>query len=205
MSNVLKVNSKTKVNVQLFEDYKQKNFKIPSPEELIEKKIQKSFEEGYAKGFADGKEETKNNYQTEIEKIQSNVQNILTNIDKSLSEVEKSLSKKVFMLSVSISEKIILREVENKSIIEESIKKAFKKLSGAVQLTVKVSQQEFEFVKDLIKEENQDTFRRVNIESDERLQPGECVVESEIGNVSTRFDAQLEEIVKDFEKYYSGI
>ncbi len=205
MSNVLKVNSKTKVNVQLFENYGKENFKVPTPEEILEKKVRMSFEEGYEKGLSDGKKEMEEKYSSEIERIKEEVNNLFESVDTSLKGLEKVLSEKVFHLSVAIAEKIIDREVENKSTIEENIKKALKKLSGAVRLTVKVNPGETEYAKRIIAEENKETFRQISLETDERLNAGECIVESEIGNVSTKFDNQLEEIVKDFEKYFAGI
>ncbi len=205
MSNVLKVNSRTKVNVQLFNGYGQKNFKIPSPEEVMEKKIQSAFQDGYEKGLRDGKEEVQKAYEEKIASMRTEVEAILNKVDKHLDDLEKVIAKKVFELSTAIAEKIIVREVETKTTIEENVKRALKKLSGAARITVKINPQELDSVKEIIEEENRNSFKRINIEADERIEMGECIVESEIGNVSARFEDQLEEIVNDFEKYFSEI
>ena len=205
MSNVLKVGAKTKVNVQLFENYGGKNFKIPTQEEIIEKKVREAFQDGYLKGKQEGEEETKQYYEAEIKKLQENSKNFVQAIEEKLDNLEKSLSKIVFDLSIGIAEKIIQREVQTRSTVKENVEVALKKLSGATNLTVKVNPEELGVVKEIIEEQKRNTFKHITIEADERIEIGECIVESEMGNVSAQFSAQLEEIIKDFEKYYSGV
>ncbi len=205
MSNVLKLNKKTKLNVQVSEEFLKEKVKIPTQEEILKNKIKEAFDEGYRKGAHEKEKELIEEFNSQLRNITQQIHTFFDNVEAKLEEYEKNLSKNVFYLSVSIAEKIIGREVSEKTIIEENLEKAIKKIAGGTSIIIRMNPGELELVKKKLDGELVSSFDKIHFEPDKRIAPGECILESGLGNVDTRIKSQLEEIVKVFEQYFQVI
>ncbi len=205
MSNVLKLNKKTKLNIQVSDEFLKEKVKIPSQEEIMKNKIQEAFNDGYQKGAAEKEQELIEQFNAQLGNISREIKKFFENLEIKLDEYEKNLSKNVFYLSVKIAEKIIGREIREKTIIEVNIEKALKKIAGGAAITIRINPKELELVKKKLDDEPVRSFDKIHFEPDERIAPGECILESQLGNVDTRIDSQIEEIVKSFEQYFQVI
>jgi len=205
MSNVLKLNKKTKLNVQVSKEFLKEKVKIPSQEEILKNKINEAYKEGFNKGAHEKEKELLEQFNIQLEQINRKLHLFFENLEKKLEDYEKSLSRNVFYLSVSLAEKIIHREIKEKTIIEENIEKAMQKIAGGVSITIRMNPAELDLVKNKLNSDVVHSLEKIHFEADDRLQEGECILESDLGNVDTRIKSQIEEIVKTFEQYFQVI
>ncbi len=203
MSDRIIINSRSgSVNFKLrnhFED----SFLEPEESEIVlqqkrfEEQLQKKYDEGYQDGYGLAQNELSKKYDVQLAEKYNELNNLISGIDEKMKEYENLFSNKVIDFSFFISEKVIRREIQNKSIIKNSLSEAVKKVLGANSLIIKLNPDEIE----VISKENEqllssNSFSKISFEPDERVEPGGCIVESEIGSVDARISSQLNEIKK---------
>lgn len=200
MSNVLKVNagkSKPQVKVISGEESVQEEREIES--------VQKRIEEAYKKGFNDGQQklrrELEKDYSDKLYKKYEEVYNILSAYDQQMEEFEAEFEKLVINTAIEISKKIVQREIEKETLINENLKSAISKIIGANEVKIRLNPSDLEqlneFSKNLL---NNSSFNKIKFEPDDRIEMGGCLVETEIGNVDARISSQLEELRKKLEE-----
>ncbi len=202
MSNVIKLNNAKKLNVQLLDDISRQNLHVPSPEEVMRKKMEQSFQEGYAQGREEAERELKAHYENELLTAYSTVREIAENVENKLKVIERNFGENIFYLSLKIAEKIIRQNIELKTNIVENLKTALNQVVGASQINVRINSGELNYIKENISSDSSLPLSKIKFEEDPGIQKGECVVESEIGNVDLRVKSQLEELQKHFETFF---
>jgi len=99
-----------------------------------------------------------------------------------------------------IAEKIIKREIEQKSIITEILEQNLSKVIGANEITIKLNPAEYKIVEKTSKEYLSSIgISKIRFEQNESITKGGCLIETEIGNLDARIDSQLNEILKILE------
>jgi flagellar assembly protein FliH len=170
---------------------------IPSLEETHDKQLMQKYELGFADGREQMKKELEQNYQHKLLEQKKMLQEVITSVDEKLVEYDRQFETIVLNLAFLVSEKIIKREIEIKSTIDETLKFALKKVLGANKVIIKLNQKDLEHLKSNAEGIfNDDIFSRITFESDERIEAGGCLVETEIGNVESRINTQLAELKK---------
>ena len=175
MSDVIKVNTRSKkLNVKL-KDFPEANSLITeSEEDYFQAQIDKSFE----KGFEDGKNETLNSLKEEFsQKISENfelVNNIASQLNQKMTAYENEFEQLLLEFSVTIAEKIIRREIENKSTVVDVLKDSIKKIQGADALSIKINPEDYRLI-----EESKDTIdvgllSKIKFEESENIEKGGC-------------------------------
>ena len=171
-----------------------------SEEDYFQAQIDKSFE----KGFEDGKNEALNSLQEEFsQKISQNfelVNNIASKLDQKIIAYENEFGQLLLELSLAIAEKIVRREIENKSPIVEVLKDSIKKIQGANDLCIKLNPEDYRLIeqtKDVI---NIELFSKIKFEESENIENGGCFIQTEIGDIDARISVQLSELKKELDK-----
>ena len=92
------------------------------------------------------------------------------------------------------------RELENKTIIEETLQKSIHKIIGANEIIVKINPSDFELIN------SNNTMQKINpgithikFEAVNNIEKGGCFIETEIGNLDVRISSQINEIIKALE------
>ena len=199
MSNILKVNPKKKVNVKLHSADKVENF----VGENDYKTIQQQVDDSYNKGFADGRDSAENEFGQRFEvKINENkkqYENIILQINGELESYEKIFEKLVVDTAFVIAEKIVRDKVEERSIINETLTEALKKVLGANKFLVKLNPKDIELIntesKNMMKEA---ALSKIKYESDDSVDVGGCLIETDIGSADGRISSQLAELKRAF-------
>ncbi|MDH7604719.1 MAG: FliH/SctL family protein [Melioribacter sp.] len=200
MSNVLKVTAgKAKPIV-----------KVLSGEESIQEEreaesIQKRIEDAYKKGFNDGQQKLRRDLEKEFSeklyKKYEEVFNILSAYDQRMEEFETAFESLVINTAYEISKKILQREIEIATLINENLKAAISKIIGANEVKIRLNPDDLdklnEYSKNLL---NNSSFNKIKFEPDNRIEKGGCLVETEIGNVDARISSQLDELRKKLEE-----
>lgn len=201
MSDVIKVNLRSKkMNVKMNDFPETNSLTAESEEDYFQAQIDKSFE----KGFEDGKNEALNSLQEEFsQKISQNfdlVNNIASKLDQKIIAYENEFGQLLLELSVAIAEKIVRREIENKSPIVEVLKDSIKKIQGANDLCIKLNPEDYRLIeqtKDVI---NIELFSKIKFEESENIENGGCFIQTEIGDIDARISVQLSELKKELDK-----
>jgi flagellar assembly protein FliH len=175
---------------KLIEDAKQYCQQLQSTAE------REGFEQGKNLGLEAGKQEAG----ALMQQAMTLINRILEERRKVYEEVEPQVAD----LALKIAEKIINTEVTlNNEIVLNLIKSNLDKIRDREEIIIRVSQDDYPYVK-----EHEDDLRRMldgvkkfRIEADGVIDKGGCMLETNLGNLDSRIDFQLEIMKKAFEYY----
>ncbi|MDP3150707.1 MAG: FliH/SctL family protein [Ignavibacteria bacterium] len=201
MSNVLQLNVKPKkLNFTIKNASYEEMLDVSNKENSLEAQLMKKYELGFSDGRDQMRKELEQNYQHKLFEQKKMLQEVVATIDKKIVDYDRQFELMVLNLAFLVSEKIIKREIENKSIIDDNLKFALKKVLGANKVIIKLNQKDLEHLRTNSEGMfNDDIFSKITFEPDERIERGGCLVETEIGNVESRINTQLAELKKQLE------
>lgn len=167
--------------------------------------LKRQLDDYYRMGFREGQEKIRRDleqdYSNKLIRKYEEVYNILQQYDENLLDLEKAFESLVIETSYEISKKIVHREIEERTIINESVKAAINKIIGANEIRLKMNPSDIEALtvdsKNMI---NSSSFNKIKIEGDERIEKGGCLIETEIGNVDARVSTQITELKRKLEE-----
>ncbi len=198
MSDVVKISVKSKkvkaVVGQLTEEIIERDEKLEE-KDIINEQLEEKYKKGFQEGYEKAKEELEKTYTDKLVEQSKEFYIILSSFEEKLKTYENELTKIIINTSVKIAEKILDKELEKKSIIDNTLKNSLSKILGANEMMIKLNPKDYELLEknELIKK--LDTgLAKIKIKKDENIKIGGCVVESEIGNVDSRISTMLEEI-----------
>ncbi len=168
-------------------------------EETSQKKLQMEYERGFNDGYKQGAEEVENKYEQLIIEKNEEFYEILKKFEEKIEEYENAFTETVIKLASVISKKILKREIENESIIEQTISEALGQVIAADNIIVKINPDDLHLIESESGSERNLKFSKIRFETDPAIEKGGCFVETEIGNVDARINAQLDEIIKHLE------
>jgi flagellar assembly protein FliH len=209
MSSVIKLNiNSKKIRARVsdsnndangFTEYSQ-SLKKEAIETATRKEVDEAYENGYVKGKQEVTEKLEQFYEAELLRKTEDFYKIISSIEEQIKTYENDFHKLVITSTKKISEKIIGRELENKTIIEESLQKSIHKIIGANEIIIKINPSDFELIN------SNNTMQKINhgitnikFEAVDNIEKGGCFVETEIGNLDARISSQINEIVKNLE------
>lgn len=196
MSDVIKLNGKSSNST-----VKLASFRSTSVQEDEHDVFKRQLEEYYRMGFREGQEkirrEIEQNYMDKLSKKYEEVYNVLHGYDENLEVYEKAFEGLVIETAFELAKKIVQREVESQSIINENVKTAINKIIGANEVRLKFHPKDLDELTEASKNIiHSSSFNKIKIEADERIEQGGCLIETEIGNVDARISTQLNELKK---------
>jgi flagellar assembly protein FliH len=207
MSSVLKLKSKPK-NFKTELDKEQFiNAEKEIETQLIQKQeMQLRYEKAFGEGYENAKKELQNEFENQLIKKSEEFYKILSSFEGKLADYDSSLPEIISSVSLMVAEKIVSSHLENKSIINETIKKAVQKILGANEIIIKINTGDYE----LLNSSNNISFidntnTKVKFEISDKISPGGCLIESEIGNVDARIASQFEEMMRTFRNNFENI
>jgi flagellar assembly protein FliH len=160
-------------------------------------------DEAYRKGRSDGLQEGLARGEEKSNAICRQFNGLILDTQSRRAEVFRKAELEVVELALAIAHRVIAVQADmTPEIIVDSVRKAVKLLLEKSSLVVKVSPQQEAFVRENLDKlyEIDDGIQRIEIESDRRVNPGGCVVETESGNVDARIETQLENIADALRK-----
>lgn len=198
MSDVLQLNVKPKkLNFTIKNASYEEMSDVSNKENTLEAKLMQKYELGFSDGRDQMRKEFEQSYQRKLFEQKKMLQEVVATIDQKIVDYDRQFELMVLNLAFLVSEKIIKREIENKSIIDDTLKFALKKVLGANKVIIKLNQKDLEHLRTNSEGMfNDDIFSKITFEPDERIERGGCLVETEIGNVESRINTQLAELKK---------
>lgn len=154
--------------------------------------LQQARESGYKEGFEKGLLDAQREYEKLLEELE--VQKVM--ILKERENMLKELEDKILLLIPHILEKVLEREINDKSFLDQYIKNAVLQLSIRSNLAIKVSEDDYEYVTNKLDEilRGVDGVDRVDVKIDKALKSGDVVIETPYGFVETGIKMRLEKI-----------
>lgn len=171
--------------------------------EILEKSKIEGHDEGHKEGYELGYNEGKSIYQAEI----NDALQIKRDAVETYKNMIDSVEAEVIEIVISSIEKILNKTIgDDQSYIEGVIKSALEKCAFTTELTLRVSEEDYEYAnsiknKIVILVENIDDLI---IKADPALVIGSCVIDTVSGSVDSSVWSQFEQIKDIFEEMLKG-
>lgn len=166
---------------------------------LVNESYQKGLREGDQGGYNRGLDEGK----AEARRIIGQIQPLLTEIVKRKNEIYLSAEEDIRKLAMIIAEKVIGTQAQCcQELVLDTVKRSLPLLLERSRLTIKVAPEQEQFMNDnfgRILDMDKD-LKEVKIESDRRISPGGCILETSSGRVDARIEKQLEVLTTALQK-----
>ncbi|KAF0151640.1 MAG: flagellar assembly protein FliH [Ignavibacteria bacterium] len=200
MSNVIKLTSRSNRPSLKVAGIGAVNTKEDEPD-LLKKQLDDYYKTGFREGQEKARRDLEQDYSNKLIRKYQEVFNILQQYDENLLDLEKSFESLVIETAYEISKKIVQREIEDRTVINENVKAAINKIIGANEVRLKMNPADIEALsidsKNML---NSSSFNKIKIEGDERIEKGGCLIETEIGNVDARISTQITELKRKLEE-----
>jgi flagellar assembly protein FliH len=214
MSSVIKLNARPdKIKLKFSEDPQElinaEAKRAEEEEKRKQDKLKRELEAQYKAGYDEGVNSVKEEFEQKfLEKAQINEENFKqfsAAVTQLLSAYDSSLDQIITDVSLSIAEKVIRHELEDKSDIIPLVKDSVKKVLGANEITLKVNPEDIsERLTEELNKSFEDGFAKIKIEKDERIEKGGCYIQTDIGSVDARLQTQLSELRRNLEKSFNA-
>jgi len=151
----------------------------------------------YERGFREGYETAWQSFQQQV-KLNTESLNRFAQIVEQLTQEQKRLQQEidsaVIALALAIAERIIKREVQlDETIVLKQIKDAIKRVIGVERVKIRIHPEDEKTIREHKPEllMAADSVREAIIETDEKVERGGCILESDSGNIDARLTTQL--------------
>lgn len=215
MSDVIKLNIKSKNLRAVIADSVDNNDGFTELPEVIEREKQEhahkiELENEYKKGFEEGKidatEHLKKIHSEDLLKQSQNFYSIISTFEEKLKIFENDFHSLVINVAEKIAAKIVEKEIEHKSTLEQILEKNLRKIIGANDIVIKLNPEDNSRIQKSSKEYlTSSGITKIRFEANENIQIGGCLIESEIGNLDARIETQINEIIKALENHFNSI
>jgi flagellar assembly protein FliH len=168
---------------------------------------QKGLEEGVEKGAREGRRQADEHYARALEAVQERIAGMFEKVESEQNNFFNRCRHSMLQLSKEISRKIIGAELSTRDdIICRVIKRALSYIADKQRLIVRVAENDYETVSG-----NKDFWMPVlervsdiQIETDERLEKGSCIIESNGGKADARIPLQLDDMIAVVERAWEN-
>ncbi|MBX3043845.1 MAG: hypothetical protein KIT33_13810 [Candidatus Kapabacteria bacterium] len=157
-------------------------------------------QEAYDKGFSDGHEAAGIAYQNEVEKYKDWIGGFDTLSQELRSEFSRFIVKmeeSVVPSAILIAKHILMREIElDSEVVLQQAKKAIRSIDEEAILRISVNPGELEILKSAKSSLISDKAiaRKIEINADEHINKGGCIITTSAGIIDASIEAQLEKI-----------
>ena len=212
MSDVVKLNIRSKgIKAIISEDLGQGDRFLDLPKVLEREKqehahkieLENEFQRGYQKGREEATSELEKKHSEDLLNQSKDFYNIISSLEEKFSSFEKSFHKMVIHISGKIAEKVLSNEFKYDSTVEKILVQNLGKIIGANDIIIKLNPKDYELIQKSNKEYlGSSGITKIKFESNENIQLGGCLVESEIGNLDARVESRISELLKALENNY---
>ena len=177
--------------------------------EILEKALERTRENAFQAGYEEGRNSSLNDMESRIKELSSDFTQMVQGLDDQFKELFNFQEKTLLKLSLRIAEKILYEEFCHKKEVTDFLAKMLKKILMEMMEQKKITV----FLNpDWLKELNRDEFmdhielplhKNIQFVEDDKLNPGECLVESEDYFIDTTLNHQLELMENHLRQEYS--
>jgi flagellar assembly protein FliH len=163
------------------------------PEDESEK-ADSMVEEAFTKGMEQGRSEIRMAFKEKVDQSIFALQTAIEEFNRLREKDLQQMEAETVRLALAIIKKVIGIESSNGEIITHVVKQAMQKVSDPRSLTLRINPSDMKTVKKFndvnpLESEMPSTFQ---LEEDETILQGGCIIETKLGNVDARIDRQIE-------------
>jgi flagellar assembly protein FliH len=178
---------------------------VAHSEDIIRRAKQRAYEierEAYEKGFEQGEKDGIELGGKKVDKVLSRVEELLKEIQTHKVRFIAENEKEILNLIGRVAERVVKGSVLlDREVIRKTILEAFSLVSDSSEVTVKVSEEDLEYVKEMRPEffKKIEGLEAIVMQADPTVTRGGCILEARSGTVDARLEKQLEKIVSVLE------
>ncbi len=173
----------------------------------FEQQLREEYKRGNAEGFETGKKAAVDYLQKEFDRQVKETRESLIALSKSINEeyqqFQRNMERIILRLAIAIAEKIIKKSiVEDSSIVISQVREALKRVLGVERLKIRVHPDDEVKIREARENlmASVDSLKEILLEVDEKVDRGDCILESESGNVDARLSTQLRTLTAALEE-----
>jgi len=166
------------------------------------KKADEIERDAYEKGFAQGQKDGYELGGKKLDKVLASIEDILKELAEYKARFVKENETEILALVRRIAECVVKGTVRvDNDVVQRNILEAFTLVSDPTEVTLRVSEEDLEHVKELRPGffEQIEGLNGLTMEADPTVVRGGCILEAKSGNVDGRLETQLETIVSAME------
>lgn len=166
---------------------------LPSGQFMADEELQRQLSEAYERGLIDGKSLAERGLLNVFKGLRTAAEDLSRLREKVLRDSEDDMLD----LVVAIAQKVILQEVQSdRMVVLRVIKAAISSLNDLDEIVIKVNPDDYALLTTSQSEALQRELAtiRFTLKPDSGIHVGSCNVETELGTVDARLEAQLEEL-----------
>ena len=155
-------------------------------------------QKGYAKGLAEGEARGRAAFEKNLSDLRASVAETVRQFAEQRENYFQSVESEVVQLALSIARKILHREAQiDPLLLTGIVRVALDSLNEDTQVRLRSNPQEVPFWRDYFDQATQ-IARRPEMIGDASLEPGCCVLETELGSTRISMETQIKEIEQGF-------
>lgn len=167
--------------------------------ELSTEEIQNQVQSAYDKGFEDGQQITQMALTEEFRKMEAwvkRIDEVISNLQQEFSLRIRSLKDIIVPIALKISEHIIKSELKtNPAIVEKQVEKSLEVIDNEKVFELRLNPSDVEILKSVGSILLSDPkLEGVEIVPDPSVEPGGCILETEVGRIDATISSQLKKV-----------
>lgn len=174
---------------------------VPSPESAHVSTVEAVRRDEYQRGLIEGRRQAevslKASHEESLETERRRVDDLLKGMTDQLTNLSALSEQAVIKFAFGVAERIIRKEVViDRQMVVDQIKDGIRRVVGVANVKVRIHPSDLAFVREQknVIQASGDAIREIVVEGDENLEPGDCIIESEMGNIDARISTQLKQI-----------
>lgn len=197
MSNVLKINKDSKLNVKVRGMNGNAISDAESEQNQMQLQVHNAYERGYNEGYKKAADELEKKYDETLQNRFAELENFLKSVDEKVLSYDDTFNNVVVELAFVVAEKIVRESIERKPVVNKTLYESMKKVLGANNVIIKLNENDLKNLNSESKNLLTDaSFSKIKFEVDDTIESGGCLIETDIGNVDGRITTQLKELKK---------
>jgi len=162
---------------------------------------QQGFDEGLEKGLIQGDKAGSERTAQRLEPVLDSLNQALLQLKNLRQNTYQSIEKEVVELALAIARKVICREIEmDKEVVVWVAREALAKIDDSGRITIKLNPSDLQFINETKYQLSEmiGNIDHVRLESEDGIQSGGCVVETDQGEIDARIEHQLQAVEESF-------
>lgn len=153
--------------------------------------------EAFEKGFQSGERAGLQMAERKVEAVLRRFAQSLNRLDSLHREVTAGIERDLVLLALEIAKKIVHREIQaDEKVISMMARVALETLNSSGKVTLYLNPYDYEIIEKAMPAAEEEGQQRVTLKVKKDLGRGDCLVESDAGNVDARISEQFKEIEK---------
>ena len=162
---------------------------------------QEGFNEGLEKGISEGEKTGSERTAQKLEPVLDSLRHALLQLKNLRKDTYQRLEKEVVDLALAIARKVICREIEvDKEVVVGVAREALTKIEDPGKITIKLNPSDLQFINETKYQLSEmiGNIDNVKLESEDSIQSGGCLVETDLGEIDARIENQLQAVEESF-------